>query len=312
MSLVEIFAVTGPITALVLIGYFATKLGLFLQSGIQGLTRFVYNVAMPAALFLSIGRFDIAQVFNPAHFLSYGLASCLIIALFVCTYRFVFKRSSLEAIISSIGAFSANGMMIGFPIFLALYGPEGVLAVVHLVLVQDAFLIPCILALSDYFSGGSTSGWGAIKSAIKRIGRNPIVLGVALGVAYALLDVQLPEPFLQPLVLLSQTVAGVGLFLIGAMLVGIKPTGMGGPIIFNTICKLILHPALVLLAFGLFPTLNQEIKIMGIIAASMPMVGLYSVIVSNYIDAREASAATLVATALSFVTMSVWIWVALN
>lgn len=312
ISLLEIMAITGPITALVLFGFFVTAIGHFPKSGIEGLRHFLFYFAMPCALFTSILRLDIRDIFNPTYFIAYGLATGIVLLFTVFVFARGFKRTGADVIINAIGTMTANVLMIGFPIFLSLFGAEGVLGIVLLVLIQDVVFVPVIFFLSDMATSGEASIIASIKAALRKIIRNPIVIGVFSGVIVGLSGIQIPDPIMKPFALLTNSVAGVGLFLIGAMLYGVRIKGLAAPVLFITCTKLILHPALVLITFSFFPSLPDQIKVMGIIVAALPMIGTYTIHASRYIDPAEAAAASLLTTGISFLTLTGWIWVVLN
>ena len=70
--------------------------------------------------------------------------------------------------------------------------------------------------------------------------------------------------------------------------------------------KLLVHPALVALAFWLFPIENTKFMQAAIFAAALPTLAIYPAIAATYAeaDAEEAATAMLVGTVASFVTIA--------
>ena len=196
---------------------------MFPKSGIEGLISFLFKFGLPAALFTAIIGFDLAKIFDPTFFINYGLAATFILLMTIIVYLKVFGRGLSTAAISGIGTMSSNGMMIGFPLFYSIFGDTGALGVVLVVMVQDILLIPLIILLSEIGQQGQGDGKiRAIRRALRHLITSPIVIAVIAGTLCSLFRVAFPEWVIKPLSLLSQTVAGGGLFLIGAMLVGVK------------------------------------------------------------------------------------------
>ena len=65
-----IFAVTGPIFALMGLGFCCVRLGLFQRADMSVLGRFVINVALPALLVSTISQRAPAEIFRADYLLA--------------------------------------------------------------------------------------------------------------------------------------------------------------------------------------------------------------------------------------------------
>ena len=72
--------------------------------------------------------------------------------------------------------------------------------------------------------------------------------------------------------------------------------------------KLLLHPLSVFAMLWLLPPVAPELRAAAILYASMPMLSIYPILAQKYGFEGFCAAALLLATVLSFVTISVILW----
>ena len=102
--------------------------------------------------------------------------------------------------------------------------------------------------------------------------------------------------------------------MIGGALVGLPLAGMGQRVWPIVLGKLLLHPLLVSLCILALPVLGvaplpPELRMAAVLMAAMPMMGIYATLAQAYGQEDFAAAATLLATAVSFFSISGLLWV---
>jgi len=141
--------------------------------------------------------------------------------------------------------------------------------------------------------------------------KNPMLVSIALGFAWSGLRLPIPDPANQFLTILGGAATPGALFVIGASLASKsaeRPLVAG----YLSVCKLVLHPALVALAaLFLFPVDGHAAAVM-IAAASLPVAGNVYILAQHYgVAPHRVSTAILFSTAGAVVTVSLVIgWVA--
>ena len=94
----------------------------------------------------------------------------------------------------------------------------------------------------------------------------------------------------------------------GGTLAGLHLKGLGADIGLIVIGKLLLHPLAVFVVALALPAMNAQHKTAAIVNACMPMMSLYPILGQKYGKEGICAAALIAATALSFVTISGFLW----
>ncbi len=151
-------------------------------------------------------------------------------------------------------------------------------------------------------------------SIFKTIGlgllKNPMVVSMVLGLSWSATGAALPTPVNAFVTLLGDAATPGALFAIGASLAG-KSTERLEVALWLSFCKLILHPAFVAIAaIFLFPLDPYSAGVI-IAAAALPVAGNVYMLAQHFnVAPQRVSAAILVSTAISIVTVSLVIgWV---
>ena len=76
----------------------------------------------------------------------------------------------------------------------------------------------------------------------------------------------------------------------------------------RALAKLLLHPACVLLALWLMPSVPVPLRLAGVLFAAMPMLSIYPLVAMKHGQEGRSAAILLVATIAAFVTISGWMW----
>ena len=311
--MLQILNVIVPIYILIGIGYCVTRFGLFKKEDMRVLGKFVLNLALPALIIRSLSQNAIGDVFNPTYLLAYLTGTVLMISFGYIWCTLVQRQDFLSATFNIIGMSCSNSGFIGYPVLLLIL-PEIAGNVLALnMLVENLIIIPFLLFMAEK-GRVHHSGFNTIKQTLYRLRYNPIVIGILIGVIFSCIRIPFP-PFLTRCIdLFASASSATSLIVIGGSLVGIamkKESMESVPVIFG---KLILHPFFVfcslsiITAFGL-AALEPDYKISIIIMAATPMMGIYPTLAQSY--GRESSAALnlLLATTLSFFTLSALLWV---
>ena len=206
-----------PVIALVLLGHLARRGGLIPAASWPGIEQLGYRVLFPAILLTSIYRSDLSIGRLGPYLGALALAFAATGAVALILAR---RRAEPGPRASSLfqGALRFNSLLI---LAVAAQGlgsqALGDLAVALAFLIP-AFNIAAIVALTLMSDGPRPTG--AAARIGREIGRNPMVLSCAAGLALNLSGVTLPAVVLSPLDWLGQGALAVGLLSVGA---GIDP-----------------------------------------------------------------------------------------
>lgn len=304
--MLDILAITGPIYIVIVLGYAATRWGLFSKPDMRVLGKFVMNLALPAMLFNSLAQRSVNEILNEQYLLAYALSGLLVSALAFGWARWVGRRSMSYSSVFAMGMSCPNSGFVGYPVVLLTLGaPVAGVALALNMVVENLLLIPLLLALSD-MGGEDRSNWRAVVlQTFKGLARNPMILGMLAGVAVSFLGLSLPGPVARTVNLFAQASGALSLFVIGGSLVGLQVKGMRLPVAQIATGKLVAHPlAMLVMLWWVVPVADPGLRTAALLTCAMPMMGIYTILAQRHGHEGVSSAALLVTTGASFLTLS--------
>jgi malonate transporter len=305
----QIFSITVPIFAVIFLGFAATRLGLLPANSNDVLGAFVVKFALPALLFQAISQRQVSEIIDPWYLLAYGGGSvAAFLAVFLLVRGFA-RHKPATAAMFAMGASFSNSLMIGYPIALQVFGEAALVPITLTVMVETFIMLPLAITLAESIGQGHVSWRKTALTVLARLAKNPIIGAILLGVVCSVLGLRLPAAADRTIDMFASTVSGVALFAIGGLLVGMQVKAMLGSVLPVVVAKLILHPAMVFGAYALISALvGVEIQSAAILLACMPVVGIFPMIGTPYGVAQECAAVVVLTTVLSFLTLSIAIW----
>ncbi|MGB7317599.1 MAG: AEC family transporter [Planktotalea sp.] len=306
--MLDIFLQTLPFFAVIALGYGAGRTGFFTPEATAYLTKFVFYFALSAMLFRFSANLSLGEVWNGRLVAAYlwGTAFVYGIATIVALLRLQgMRRTAVEAQCAVIG----NTGFLGVPMLVLLLGEQAIGPVMMVLAVDLVVFSSLIVILMSIANEGRFD-----ISIVKNIGigllKNPMIVSMVLGLSWSATGFALPTPINAFVTLLGAAATPGALFAIGASLAG-KSTEKIEVALWLSFCKLILHPAFVAIAaIWLFPLDPYSAGVI-ISAAALPVAGNVYMLAQHYgVAPQRVSAAILVSTAISIVTVSLVIgWV---
>ncbi len=302
-----ILSLTSPTFLLIAIGYLVVKLGWMPQENVRPLAWFVVNIGLPAALFKALSSRSFQDILHYDYLLVYGLGSLLSFATLFILAR-LRNKSITECALFGLGASISNSLMVGFPIITQLFGEQALIPFTLTLIIENLFILPLALALADTGQQKNSHFIMAFAKSLPQLIKNPIILSIAFGITSTAFGIQPPLIVNKVIDVLAVTVAGVSLFAIGGMLVGLKTKGMVTDLSSIVVGKLIIHPLFVFVFLLFFPDIPLLFQHVAILLACMPMFSIFAVIGMRYHYGGLCSAVLLPTTLVSFVTINVVVW----
>jgi malonate transporter len=300
--MLAIFLKTLPFFALIGLGYMAGRRRFFTPEATAYLTKFVFYFALSAMLFSFAANLSLAEIFD-ARFVGAYLWGCGIVYLLATAVAFWRGLSVAEAAIESQVAVIGNVGFLGVPMLVLVLGEQAA-GPLLMVLATDLIVFSSLIVILIV---GSQDGRVSLR-IFKTVGigllKNPMVVSISLGLMWSSTGQQLPAPIKEFVSMLGAAATPGALFAIGASL-ATKTAEKMQVAGWLTFCKLVLHPAAVALAaLVLFPVEPYAAAVM-IAASSLPVAGNVFMLAQHYnVAPNRVSAAILVSTAASIVTVS--------
>ncbi|MFS1466563.1 AEC family transporter [Vibrio lentus] len=183
-------SVTGPICLMLFLGVMLKRIGLINDNFIDVASKVVFQVTLPAMLFLSIVQSN--HNFSASSALvAFGVIANFVFFLFtIFSTKLVFKGSKDQGVIVQ-GGFRANTAIIGLAYVANIYGNQGVaLAAIYVASLTVLYNIQAVIALTPK---GKDTGAKAIKVIAKSITKNPLIIAIFLAVVFYALSIPIPK-----------------------------------------------------------------------------------------------------------------------
>lgn len=298
-----------PVFLVIAFGYGAARARLFDDAAVDGVMRFAQNFAAPTLLFTSIAKLDLSATYQPTLFLSFYIAAFASFFTAFAAAILLFKRPVTDATAIGFVALFSNSLLLGVPITERAYGPDALAGNFAIISIHSPLFYAFGIALMEW---ARTRGHGLSKATLLRqilraTFSQPLVLGIAAGFVVNLSGIPLPQVAWSAVDLIARTAIPTALFGLGGVLLRYRPDGDFRIIAMLCTCSLVLHPALAYLlgrfAFGL-DTAGLRSAVMT--AAMAPGVNAYIFANIYGVAKRVAASTVLIATALSILT--IWVW----
>jgi predicted permease len=309
----DILGITGPIYIAIFLGFASVRWGLFSAADMRAFGRFVLNLALPAMLFNALAQRPVAEILSGGYVLAYLSGSLLVVAGGWFWFRRVGGMSPVDSAVRVMGMCCSNSGFIGFPILLLTVAPVAGVALALNMLLENLLIIPLMLALAESGRGPAGHWLQVVGQSLARLVRNPMIIGLFAGLVVSVSGWQVPSPLARTVNLFAMASGALSLFVIGGALVGLPMRGMVRQVAPIVVGKLVLFPLAVFLAmqalplFGL-PPLDPSLRQAALLMAAMPMMGIYPILSMQYGRQGLAASALLVATAGSFFTLNLLLW----
>ena len=257
------------VLATVALGWLAGRLNWLGSAGVDRvaaarvLSDAAFMVFVPALLFRTTARLDLSALPLPLLAAFFGPVVMLLLAVHALAAR---RRPATAAApaTQAVTATFANSVQLGIPLAAALFGEAGLalhiaLVSLHALVLLSVATVLAELALAREHTGGAQGAGGGLARTLARTARqtlvHPVVLPILAGLAWNLSGLGLHPVVDEVLALLAGAVVPLCLLLIGLSLAayGLKAHWRGA--LGLVLVKLLVAPALVLLAgrfvFGL-------------------------------------------------------------
>jgi len=306
--MLAIINVILPIFALMALGYGAVRFRLYPAEGIKSLIAFVNNFATPCLLFRSLVTSDFRSAFNPAIIGPFYLGALICFVIGIVIALKVFSNRPGEAVSVGFSGTFTNTVLVGLPIMQRAYGDNALPVTLSIIGLHGAILLTVGMITMELMRRDGASLGKTMLTALRRVGSNPLIWGIAAGMIGYFSGLQLPEPADAFFAMMAAAVVPAALFGIGGALNEFKLSDNWQQALVASLIKLIVHPAIAYVLMIWVLQVPMEIARYGILLSAMPA-GVNVYVFATYYN-RGVSVATntiLIATVASALTISGWL-----
>lgn len=185
-------SVTGPIFVILGLGAWLRRIGLLNDAFIEVGTRLVFNVTLPALLFLSVSK---THLDTSANFplIGFGMGATLLAwGIGEITSRFAVREPRDRGVVVQ-GIFRSNMAIIGLAYCVNAYGEPGLAAAsLYVGLVTILFNVLSVVTLHSSLNTSQDLG-----RLVRSVAMNPLIIGIVLALPFAISGLRLPAVLLQ-------------------------------------------------------------------------------------------------------------------
>ena len=290
-----------PVFGLIALGYLARWTKLLRETTGEGLSDFVFVLAVPCLLFRTLATADVPQTQPWGYWIAYFTGLAIVWALAMLIASRVFARKGPELVVSGFAAAQSNTVFVGVPMILKAYGdagavPLGLLLAIHL---------PVTMTVATLLAEGRAASPAMM---IRRLFTHPIIIGIILGMLARPVVGQLPAPFWTLIDLIAGAAVPCALISLGISMrrYGLE-SGLGLPVALSAL-KLGLHPLIVyVLATRVFDMPPHWSGVAVLFAACPCGINAYLFAERYRQGVADASSAITLSTLISLFTTAAWL-----
>lgn len=294
-----------PLAVIVAIGYLAVRFEYVSQAANDGISKFVFVVALPALIFRNMANSSMGKnlEYTLEVLASYYIGALVVLILGIVIGQFALKTGKAEQNILAVGASHSNMVLLGVPATLMLLGPKMITPVALVVGLHGmlmAVLLTVVLRVRSGKAGELPSAvWGAVVTQAK----NPIFIALALGIIYDVSGApKLPTEANTIFRTLGSATYACALFALGGMMVRYKFSGHGVESGVVSALKLAVFPVIVYLLANKLFGLNNWAWTAAMLAAMPVGFNMHNMASRSQKGAAIASSAILLSTVLTLVS----------
>lgn len=240
------FGKSSPLFLLIFLGYALSRWFGFDKTASAVLSKFAFNIALPAMLFRLLSNLAITESHADLRLLIAFFGACFIL-FFIG--RFIsghfLKMSPVETAIFGTGCVFSNNGLLGLPLAIAMLG-EVAAPSVSAVLSMNALVLWTLVSVAVEFSlhAGHLTLRSFVASFVSVL-KNPLIIAIYCGVLWSFTGLSIPYVIDEPVRLIGNSATALSLIVVGMGLseYGIGE-GLGKSIVLSSI-KLFVHPTII-------------------------------------------------------------------
>jgi len=292
-------AVSVPTFGWVVLGLLLHRVGLLSEALISRVSRLAFNFGLPLMLFAGAAQVDYYTLGSARYLLAGVLATLLTVALsWIYSHRRGHPRQLQGIFVQA--AFRSNLAIVGVALAVSAYGERGpLLAALPVALMTALYNVLAVWVLNTTLGSGTS-----IASLLGSIARNPLIIGIAAGVALSLSGLPVPGA-------LAPLGTSLSVFFLPLMLVCIGGSmkfldlRRAGPITWEaTLWRLCIAPLLSVVLALAMGVRGEQLGVLFLLLSSPVAASSFVMVVAARGDGVLAANIVVLTTLLSIVTVT--------
>ncbi|WP_460450891.1 AEC family transporter [Alsobacter sp. SYSU BS001988] len=299
--MLHVLTVVLPVFGLLGLGYVSRATGYLGDRAGEGLSDFVFAIAIPALIFKTLTAAQLPEAQPWGYWLSYFGGVLVVWTLGAQIARRFFAVSHVEGVVAGFTAAQSNTVLVGIPLILEAYGPEGAVPLFLLVAIHLPIMMTAATVLAE--------GRGVpLRRIVRQLVMNPLLIAIAVSVLARQVGAPLPGALKTIVDMLGAAASPCALFAMG---IALRRYGAGDQPLLSvalTALKLVVHPLVVLVLATRVFTMPNVWAGVAVLFAAMPCgVNAYLFAERYRTGVAISSGAIAISTALCVLSSAFWL-----
>lgn len=298
---------TMPVFLVILLGFVLKVKGFLSEEFADTANKFCFNIALPVMLFQDISKTDVRKDMDVKFFFYCLIVTIVMFGLVWVIAKICIREKSMVGAFAQAGA-RGSAAILGVAFVENICGDIGMTALMIVASVPFFNMLSVVILVCES-PDDCKKGVGKIKSSIINIVKNPIIIGILLGLIASLIQLNPPVILDRSLDYIGRTATPIALIAIGAGFNINEALTRLKPAIAASFIKLVGLPMLFLpLAIKLGFRDSEMVAILVMLAAPTT--------VSSYVMAKSmnndhvlASNVIVITTLMASITLTAWVFV---
>jgi predicted permease len=305
-SLIYSLNATIPIFFVIIIGYILKQIGMLNDNFINIANKFNFKISLPILLFTDIASTNIIKNFDGKYILFCAVVTSICFSTIWFLSKKVIKDTSMVGAFVQ-ASFRGSAAILGIAFIKNIYGDSGMapLMIIGAVPLYNIYSV-IVLTLEG---GENKNAKDNIKKACINIVKNPIIIGIILGMISSFLNINFPQILDKTLQNFAVMASPLALITIGAGFEGKSALAKIKPTLAASVIKLIVQGALFLPLAVFLGFRDQKLIALVIMLGSPTTVSCYIMAKNMNNDDVLTSSIVVVTTLLSAFTLILLIFI---
>lgn len=298
---------TMPIFFMMVLGYIFRQIGWIDGDFASKMNKFVFLVPLPVMVFTDLATVDFSQVWDVKFVLFCFCTTVISIGIAFCISLLWKERGIRGEFIQA--AYRSSAALLGIAFIQNIYGNSGMapLMIIGSVPLYNIMAVVVLIFFHPKKEGKMDARrW---KKTLKGIARNPIIIGIVLGIVWSALRIPMPYIMEKTLTSVGNVASPMGLMAMGATFNFGKALGKLKPAIVATIIKLVGFCAIFLPIAVSLGFRDEKIVAILIMLGSATTVSSYVMAKSMEHEGTLTSSVVMLTTLFSSCSLTFWLYI---
>jgi malonate transporter len=297
-----VIQVVVPLFGLMVVGFLAGRFHWMPRDGSAILGRFVFVIALPALVFISLSRVSVAEFFDWRFLGVLGGGMLAIMVVGVLVSRLVFRNGLADTGMHALSVMFSSTGYIGLPLILGVFGNQALVPGIVGAVITGAVFMPIAIVFAELERGQDRGG--VLLAPLIGVARNPLLLATVAGLSVSAMGVGVPKLAATLCQFLADAYVPCAMFSAGLFMSrGFTDAGRA-EIGWMVLAKLALHPLITwLLAVYVFE-LRHTLMAVAVLQAALPAGVPVFVLAQHYgTFVARSNAVIVISTGLSIFSL---------